>query len=129
MNVLVSVNKFKSYCILLASFCFLNASPIHHLSSPPSPPSSFLSGISIPILHLPLSPCHPFLLPPYQTISFLSISPQLDQIRVSSSKSSPLMEAVKFCMPHIDAEVMEKLVPRLVDIIKSGIGVSTKVRG
>ena len=39
------------------------------------------------------------------------------------------MDAVKFCMPHIDAEVMEKLVPRLVDIIKSGIGVSTKVRG
>ena len=38
------------------------------------------------------------------------------------------MEAVKFCMPHIDGQVMEKLVPRLADIIKSGIGVSTKVR-
>ena len=31
------------------------------------------------------------------------------------------------CTPHIDVEVLAALVPRLVEIIKSGIGLGTKV--
>ena len=31
------------------------------------------------------------------------------------------------CIPHIDSEVLASLVPRVVEILKSGVGLGTKV--
>ena len=31
------------------------------------------------------------------------------------------------CIPHIDAEVLDSLVLRVVEILKSGVGLGTKV--
>lgn len=31
------------------------------------------------------------------------------------------------CVPHVDAEVLASLLPRVVDLLKSGIGLATKV--
>jgi proteasome component ECM29 len=55
------------------------------------------------------------------------IQEKLDSIRISASKSTPMMEAVNQCLPYIDSSVLEQLVPKLIDIIKTGVGMATKV--
>ena len=51
----------------------------------------------------------------------------MDNIRVSMSKDSPMMQALNVCVVHIDDEVLARLVPRLCELIKHGIGLGTKV--
>lgn len=51
---------------------------------------------------------------------------KLDTIRVKASRHSPMMETIELCLPHIDVDVLTGLVPRLVDILKSGVGLGTK---
>ncbi|CAI8054228.1 Proteasome adapter and scaffold protein ECM29 [Geodia barretti] len=51
---------------------------------------------------------------------------QLDNIRVKVSRQSPMMETIELCIPNVDGEVLTGLVPRLVDIFKSGVGLGTK---
>ena len=53
---------------------------------------------------------------------------QLDNIRISAAKSSPVVEAINFCLPFTDGEVMEELIPHLVTVIKGGVGMATKVK-
>ena len=60
------------------------------------------------------------------------------------SRQSPMMETIELvgtpllthgpydhcscqCIPHVDGEVLTGLVPRLVDVFKSGVGLGTKV--
>ena len=38
-----------------------------------------------------------------------------------------MIEAVNFCLPYVDSTTMEQLVPKLIDIIKTGVGMATKV--
>lgn len=51
---------------------------------------------------------------------------KLDLARIAASKSSPMMETVNFCVQYVDSSVLPELVPRLVELVKSGIGVGTK---
>lgn len=75
----------------------------------------------------------------------------LENVRIAASKMSPMMKAcnlvstymymyllhtnvfwtfqlLRQCLPHIDSEVLADLVPQLVAILKSGVGLGTKVR-
>ncbi|ESP05333.1 hypothetical protein LOTGIDRAFT_103320 [Lottia gigantea] len=51
---------------------------------------------------------------------------KLDSARISYSKTSPMMETVSKCVQYVDDTILPELVPRLCDLIKSGIGVATK---
>ena len=51
---------------------------------------------------------------------------KLDELRVSASKSSPMMETVRLCVQQAGAEELVPLVPRLVEVMKRGVGLSTK---
>ncbi|XP_076347189.1 proteasome adapter and scaffold protein ECM29 [Tachypleus tridentatus] len=51
---------------------------------------------------------------------------KIDNARIAASRSSPMMETVNHCVQYIDKQVMEELVPRLVDLIRSSVGLGTK---
>ncbi|XP_077980977.1 proteasome adapter and scaffold protein ECM29-like [Glandiceps talaboti] len=51
---------------------------------------------------------------------------KLDNARIAASKSSPMMDTVNFCVQYVDSTVLPELVPRLTELIRSGIGVGTK---
>ncbi|CAI9736898.1 adapter and scaffold ECM29-like [Octopus vulgaris] len=51
---------------------------------------------------------------------------KLDMARIAASKMSPMMETVNSCVQYVDASVLPELIPRLIELIKSGIGVGTK---
>uniref|UniRef100_A0A914UY02 Uncharacterized protein n=2 Tax=Plectus sambesii TaxID=2011161 RepID=A0A914UY02_9BILA len=50
----------------------------------------------------------------------------LDTARASAAKTSPMMTALYDCVPHVDATVMRELGPRLGELLRSGIGLSTR---
>ena len=51
---------------------------------------------------------------------------QLEDARISFSKSSPMMETVSLCVQYVDQTVLEELVPRLAELLRSGLGLGTK---
>ncbi|XP_005102218.1 proteasome adapter and scaffold protein ECM29 [Aplysia californica] len=51
---------------------------------------------------------------------------KLDSARIAASRTSPMMETVNRCVQYVDSSVLAELVPRLVELIRGGIGVSTK---
>ncbi|XP_052776475.1 LOW QUALITY PROTEIN: proteasome adapter and scaffold protein ECM29-like [Mya arenaria] len=51
---------------------------------------------------------------------------RLDNARIMASKMSPMMETVNLCVQYVDESVLPEMVPRLTELIKSGIGVGTK---
>eukprot|EP00117_Sycon_ciliatum_P001303 scpid5969/ scgid7016/ Proteasome-associated protein ECM29 homolog len=51
---------------------------------------------------------------------------KLDTARISASKGSPLMDVANQCLYHIDKTVLDGLIPALVIVLKSGVGLSTK---
>ncbi|BFY99626.1 hypothetical protein BsWGS_02666 [Bradybaena similaris] len=51
---------------------------------------------------------------------------KLDSARIAASKMSPMMETVNRCVQYVDSTVLPDLIPRLVELVKGGIGVSTK---
>lgn len=52
---------------------------------------------------------------------------KLDMARISSSKSTPMVEIINMNLQYLDdEEILSKLMPRLIEIIKKGLGVSTK---
>lgn len=51
---------------------------------------------------------------------------KLEDARISFSKSSPMMETVSMCVQHVDKAVLEDLIPRLADLLRSGLGLGTK---
>eukprot|EP00794_Sanderia_malayensis_P008163 gene8163-9036_t len=52
---------------------------------------------------------------------------KLDAIRVSALKSSPMMETINKCVQYVDADILNEVVPSLSALIKTGIGLGTKV--
>lgn len=53
---------------------------------------------------------------------------QLDNARLSGTKNSPMMEGIEHCVHQIDDQVMEELTPRILQIVRKGTGLPTKVR-
>lgn len=54
---------------------------------------------------------------------------KIDDMRLSSIRSSPLMEACERCLDLLDAETMQKLHPKLEHAIKAAVGLPSKVGG
>ncbi|CAD5112276.1 DgyrCDS1505 [Dimorphilus gyrociliatus] len=52
---------------------------------------------------------------------------KLETARASASKTSTAMQVVKKCVKHIDCSTAEKLVPKLVDLMKRGVGLGTHI--
>jgi proteasome component ECM29 len=52
---------------------------------------------------------------------------KIDEIRLQMAKESPLSECIDNCLLFINEEEISKLVPKLIDIIKSSIGTQTRV--
>ncbi|XP_076026432.1 proteasome adapter and scaffold protein ECM29 isoform X2 [Genypterus blacodes] len=67
-----------------------------------------------------------------QVLNYLSLrateqeKSAMDAARLSAAKSSPMMETVNMCLQHLDVSVLGELVPRLCDLLKSGVGLGTK---
>ncbi|XP_064355758.1 proteasome adapter and scaffold protein ECM29-like isoform X3 [Dromaius novaehollandiae] len=67
-----------------------------------------------------------------QILNYLSVcatdqeKTAVDGARVSAAKSSPMMETINVCLQYLDASVLGELVPRLCELIKSGVGFGTK---
>lgn len=51
----------------------------------------------------------------------------MDSARLSGAKNSPMMEGIEHCVNQIDDNVMQELSPRIINIIKKGTGLPTKV--
>ena len=52
---------------------------------------------------------------------------KIDDMRLSSVRSSPIMEAVERCLDLVDDETMKELQPRLANAMKSAVGLPSKV--
>lgn len=52
---------------------------------------------------------------------------KIDDMRLSSVRSSPIMEAVERCLDLVDDETMQELQPRLANAMKSAVGLPSKV--
>ncbi|XP_034543140.1 proteasome adapter and scaffold protein ECM29 isoform X2 [Notolabrus celidotus] len=67
-----------------------------------------------------------------QVLNYLSLrateqeKSAMDAARLSAAKSSPMMETVNMCLQHLDVSVLGELVPRLCELLKSGVGLGTK---
>ncbi|MCJ8749226.1 hypothetical protein PDJAM_G00173890 [Pangasius djambal] len=67
-----------------------------------------------------------------QVLNYLSLrateqeKSAMDTARLSAAKSSPMMETINMCLQHLDVSVLGALVPKLCDLLKSGVGLGTK---
>ncbi|MEQ2306110.1 hypothetical protein AMECASPLE_004693 [Ameca splendens] len=67
-----------------------------------------------------------------QVLNYLSLrateqeKSAMDAARLSAAKSSPMMETVNMCLQHLDVSVLGELIPRLCELLKSGVGLGTK---
>ncbi|XP_072771015.1 proteasome adapter and scaffold protein ECM29 [Nerophis lumbriciformis] len=67
-----------------------------------------------------------------QVLNYLSLrateqeKSAMDAARLSAAKSSPMMETINMCLQHVDVTVLAELVPRLCELLKSGVGLGTK---
>ncbi|XP_060720500.1 proteasome adapter and scaffold protein ECM29 [Tachysurus vachellii] len=67
-----------------------------------------------------------------QVLNYLSLrateqeKSAMDTARLSAAKSSPMMETINMCLQHLDVSVLGQLVPKLCDLLKSGVGLGTK---
>ena len=55
-----------------------------------------------------------------------NVQEKLDLARISAAKSSSMMECVNHVLQFVDGDILILLVPKLIDLIKSSIGLSTK---
>lgn len=52
---------------------------------------------------------------------------KLDLARISASKNTPMVEIINMNLEHLNEEsIISELIPKLIEIIKRGLGVSTK---
>ncbi|GAB1288538.1 Proteasome adapter and scaffold protein ECM29 [Apodemus speciosus] len=67
-----------------------------------------------------------------QVLNYLSLrateqeKDEMDSARLSAAKSSPMMETINMCLQYLDVSVLGELVPRLCELIRSGVGLGTK---
>uniref|UniRef100_A0A8C6ZQU5 Ecm29 proteasome adaptor and scaffold n=1 Tax=Nothoprocta perdicaria TaxID=30464 RepID=A0A8C6ZQU5_NOTPE len=67
-----------------------------------------------------------------QVLNYLSLcateqeKTAMDNARLSAVKSSPMMETINMSLQYLDVSILGELVPRLCELIKSGVGLGTK---
>ncbi|CAM6051034.1 unnamed protein product [Sphagnum compactum] len=52
---------------------------------------------------------------------------KLENIRIAVAKDSPMWDTLDLCIRHVDIPTLEILIPRLVQLIRSGVGLNTRV--
>lgn len=52
---------------------------------------------------------------------------KLENLRISIAKSSPMWETLDRCIDVVDVQSLELLVPRLAQLVRSGVGLNTRV--
>jgi proteasome component ECM29 len=55
-----------------------------------------------------------------------NIQEMLDSARIAAAKSSPMMECVNYVLQFVDGDTLTLLVPKLIDLLKSSVGLGTK---
>ena len=53
-------------------------------------------------------------------------SEKLESLRVSIAKGSPMWETLDSCIKVVDAESLDKLIPGLAHLVRSGVGLNTR---
>lgn len=51
---------------------------------------------------------------------------KLESMRISIAKSSPMWETLDICISVVDTEALDLLVPRLAQLVRSGVGLNTR---
>lgn len=51
---------------------------------------------------------------------------KLENLRISISKGSPMWETLDLCIKVLDTESLDPLIPRLAQLIRSGVGLNTR---
>ncbi|CAI8594976.1 unnamed protein product [Vicia faba] len=54
-------------------------------------------------------------------------SEKLESFRISIAKGSPMWETLDSCIKVVDAESLNTLIPRLAHLVRSGVGLNTRV--
>ncbi|XP_068677297.1 proteasome adapter and scaffold protein ECM29-like isoform X3 [Montipora foliosa] len=54
------------------------------------------------------------------------VQEKLEGVRIAASKTSPMMETINMCVQFVDSTVLPELVPRLCDLLRTGVGLGTK---
>ncbi|KAF4378493.1 hypothetical protein G4B88_027553 [Cannabis sativa] len=51
---------------------------------------------------------------------------KLESLRISIAKGSPMWETLDLCLNVVDSESLDQLVPRLAQLVRSGVGLNTR---
>lgn len=51
---------------------------------------------------------------------------KLEHLRISIAKGSPMWETLDICIKVVDTESLDPLVPRLAQLVRSGVGLNTR---
>lgn len=51
---------------------------------------------------------------------------KLENLRISIAKGSPMWETLDFCIEVVDAPSLQQLIPRLTQLVRSGVGLNTR---
>ena len=51
---------------------------------------------------------------------------KLESLRISIAKGSPMWETLDLCIKVVDAGSLDQLVPRLGQLVRSGVGLNTR---
>ncbi|KAJ7569419.1 hypothetical protein O6H91_01G077400 [Diphasiastrum complanatum] len=52
---------------------------------------------------------------------------KLENVRVAIAKGSPMWDTLDTCLQQVDAQTLDLLVPRLIQLVRSGVGLNTRV--
>lgn len=52
---------------------------------------------------------------------------KLENLRISIAKGSPMWETLDLCIDVVNSQALEQLVPRLIQLVRSGVGLNTRV--
>jgi proteasome component ECM29 len=59
--------------------------------------------------------------------SIEGLGDKLDELRMQMAKESPISECINTCLLYVDEKEISKLIPKLIDIIRGGVGLQTRV--
>lgn len=51
---------------------------------------------------------------------------KLESLRVAVAKDSPMWETLDFCLQQVDGHTLDLLIPRLLQLVRTGVGVNTR---
>ena len=52
---------------------------------------------------------------------------KLESARIAVAKDSPMWDTLDLCIRHVDSSTLDSLIPRLMQLIQSGVGLNTRV--